>query len=256
MMLIDTHAHIYEDDYADDRDKIIAEAVNKGVGRIIMPNIDATSIEAMLDVSRQHPGICFPMMGLHPTSVKSDYLKELDTIRQWLGKEKFTGIGEIGIDLYWDKTWLKEQQDAFRQQLRIAGELRLPVAIHVRNSFQEVYSILEEEQDGTLTGIFHCFSGGIEEAEKIVKAGFNLGIGGVVTFNNSKLADVLKEVDLCHLVLETDAPWLSPVPFRGRRNECSWLSYVADKLASIYNLPVEEVARITTANALSLFKIE
>jgi TatD DNase family protein len=253
MMLVDTHAHIYTGDFSDDRDKVITEAVAKGVGRIIMPNIDAASVESMLEVSRKYPGNCYPMLGLHPTSVKSDYKKELDTLLHWLGDENFTGIGEVGIDLYWSQTHLREQQDAFRQQLRIARDRCLPLSIHVRNSFEEVFTILEEEQDGTLTGVFHCFSGNIAEAEKIIKAGFYLGIGGVVTFNNNKLADSLKEVDLHHLVLETDAPWLSP--YRGKRNECSYLPIIAEKLSSIYQLPLEEVARITTANAFSLFKI-
>jgi TatD DNase family protein len=255
MRLTDTHAHIYEENYADDRDRVISEAISQGIDRIIMPNIDAETVEMMLQVSRKYPENCFPMIGLQPGSVQADYIHQLDSVFSWIGKEKFVGIGEIGIDLYWDKTYFKEQQDAFRQQLRTAREVNLPVSIHVRNSFEEVYSILEEEQNGSLTGIFHCFSGGKEEAEKIIRAGFYLGIGGVVTFKNSSLAWVLKDVALQNLVLETDAPYLSPVPFRGKRNECSWLWFIAEKLASVYQVPVEEVARITTGNALSLFKV-
>ncbi len=255
-MLVDTHAHIYTDDYADDRDQVIARALENGVGKILLPNIDASSAHQVMDTVRAYPGVCFPMMGLHPTSVTPDYKKELDRIHDWFERVVFCGVGETGIDLYWDRSFLVQQEDVFREHLRIARRLKLPVVIHVRDSFPEVFAILEKEQDGTLTGIFHCFSGTAAEAEKIMNAGFFLGIGGVVTYKSSTLPGVLQTVPLEYLVLETDAPWLTPVPFRGKRNESSFLPYVADKLAFLYHCTPQEVARITTANARKIFTID
>jgi len=194
-------------------------------------------------------------MGLHPTSVSSDYKDELEAVEYWLEKRKFYGIGEIGIDLYWDTAYIKEQTDAFRCQVRLAKSMQLPVVIHLRNSFKEVYKVVKDEQDGNLKGIFHCFSGNEKEAKKIVDLGFLLGIGGVVTFKNSELYQVVSTLDLNNLVLETDAPYLAPVPKRGRRNESSYLVYIAQKVAEIYDIPVEKVAEITTANARKLFGI-
>jgi TatD DNase family protein len=254
-MLIDTHAHIYTDNFSNDRDVIIATAVRNGIGKIMMPNIDSESIPEMLKVSEQYPDICYPVMGLHPTSVNMNYLQELDNVGEWLSKRSFYAIGETGIDLYWDRKWQSQQEDAFRQQLRMARSFRLPVIIHVRNSFQEVYSILEKEQDGLLTGIFHCFSGTKSEADKIVDIGFYLGIGGTVTYKNSFLPEVLKDMDIRNIVLETDAPWLSPVPKRGMRNESGFMIYTAQKVAEIYGLTTEEVSKITTMNATELFKL-
>jgi TatD DNase family protein len=254
-MLIDTHAHLYSDDFSDDRDEMIKRASDAGVQKIILPNIDVGSIMPMINLCSAYPGVCYPLMGLHPTSVGEDYLLQLNTVEEWLGTRKFYGIGEIGIDLYWDKTYQKEQVDAFRVQLQWAKSYQYPVVIHVRNSFQEVYSILSEEQDGRLSGVFHCFSGSSDDARKIAEAGFLIGIGGVVTFKNSNLPEVLSEIDPGQLLLETDAPYLAPVPYRGRRNESAYLTFVAGKLAEIYGISANEVGRITSDNATRLFGI-
>jgi TatD DNase family protein len=254
-MFIDSHSHIYSEEFNDDRDEAIRHAIDAGVQKIILPNIDYTSIESMLELSNKYPENCFPLIGLHPTSVNETYKEELETVESHLGKAEFFGIGEIGIDLYWDKTFIKEQEEVFRQQLRWAKNMKLPVVIHVRNSFNEVFSILEKEMDGNLTGIFHCFSGGINEAKRIISLGFKLGIGGVVTYKNSHLPETLKQIDLNHLVLETDSPYLAPVPFRGKRNESSYLVLIAQKVAEIYNTRVEEVGKITSENVVNLFGI-
>ncbi len=254
-MLIDTHSHIYLEDFSHDIDDIIQNAYNNNVKKIILPNINSGSVKHLLDLSDAYPHLCYPLMGLHPTSVGEDYKQELEAVEYWFDKRKFYGIGEIGIDLYWDHTYIKEQKEVFRHQLKLAKSNKNPVVIHLRNSFKEVYKIVEEEQDGNLTGIFHCFSGKEEEAKKIVNLGFLLGIGGVVTFTNSDLDKVIEKIDIKNLVLETDAPYLAPVPKRGRRNESSYLVYVAQKVAEIYNIPVAEVAEITTANARNLFGI-
>ncbi len=254
-MLIDTHAHLYSEDFDDDRDAIIKNAIEAGVKKIILPNIDEKSIDGMLALSNAYPDICYPLMGLHPTSVGKNYMEQLMLVQSWLGKETFYGIGEIGIDLYWDKTYLPEQQEAFRTQLKMARSMQLPVVIHVRNSFNEVYSILNEEQNGNLKGVFHCFSGSETEAQKIIDVGFYMGIGGVVTFKNSNLPEILKKVDIKHLLLETDAPYLAPMPRRGRRNESAYLLPIAEKVAGIYETTTKEVEQITTANARKLFGI-
>ncbi len=254
-MLIDTHSHIYSEDFNDDIDEVLQNAYNNDVKKIILPNIDSGTIKRLMDLSNSYPHICYPLMGLHPTSVSKDYKEELSAVEYWLDKYKFYGIGEIGIDLYWDTTYLKEQLDAFRYQIKLAKSLNLPIVIHVRDSFNEVYSVVQDEQDGTLNGIFHCFSGDEIEAQKVIDVGFMLGIGGVVTFKNSNLNQVIEKVDLKNLVLETDAPYLSPEPKRGRRNESSFLVYVAQKVSEIYQLPLKEVADITTTNARSLFGI-
>jgi TatD DNase family protein len=252
-MLIDTHAHIYMADFKDDRKVIIRNAMEAGVGKILLPNIDVVSLPDLLSVARQYPNVCYPMIGLHPGSIAGDYKDNLDTLGKSFHDHPFIGIGEIGIDLYWDKTFIAEQKDAFREQLRQARHHQLPVVIHVRESFHEVLSILEEEQDGSLRGIFHCFSGEEREAEMVTSLGFHLGIGGVVTYKNSRLPEVLRSVDPKHLVLETDAPWLAPVPKRGRRNECSYLTYIAARVAEVYAMAPEEIAEITTRNAIELF---
>ncbi len=254
-MLIDTHAHLYLEDFMHDTQEVIQRAYSIGVKKIILPNIDSGSIKKLFELSDAYPQICFPLIGLHPTSVETDYRDELEAVEYWLGKRKVFGIGEIGIDLYWDKTRVKEQSDAFRYQLNLAKSHRLPVVIHVRESFNEVYSIVREEQDGSLRGIFHCFSGTLEEAKKITAEGFFLGIGGVITFKNSNLAEVIQQVDISHLVLETDSPYLAPVPKRGQRNESSYLPAVAKKIAEIHNCSVEQVAKVTSENAKSLFGI-
>lgn len=254
-MLIDTHAHIYSEDFIHDVDEVVQHAYDNDVKKIVLPNIDSGSVKRLLDLSDAYPHLCYPLMGLHPTSVSSDYSEELQAVEYWLEKRNFYGIGEIGIDLYWDRSHLKEQQDAFRHQLKLAKSSQLPVVIHLRESFQEVYDIVNEEQDGNLRGIFHCFSGDESEAQKIIDLGFLLGIGGVITFKNSNLGDTIKQVGLENMVLETDSPYLSPVPKRGRRNESAYLVYVAQKVAEIYNLPVEKVVEKTTGNARELFRI-
>ena len=254
-MLIDTHSHIYSEDFSSDIDEIIQSAYNNGVKKIVLPNIDAGSIKRLIDLSNSYPHICYPLMGLHPTSVASDYKEELSAIEYWLGKNKFYGIGETGIDLYWDKSYLEEQREVFRYQIKLAKSGKLPIVIHVRDSFDEVYNIVREEQDGNLKGIFHCFSGNKSEAQKIIDIGFHIGVGGVLTFKNSSLSEVIKEIEMKHLVLETDAPYLSPEPKRGRRNESSYLIHIAKKLAEIQNVSLEKVAEITTTNAKELFGI-
>ncbi|MCK3685916.1 TatD family hydrolase [Maribellus sp. YY47] len=254
-MLIDTHSHIYSEDFIHDRDEALQRAYDNGVKKIILPNIDSGSIKHMLDLTDAYPHLCYPLIGLHPTSVDEDYKEELEAIEYWLNKRKFFGIGEIGIDLYWDKKYINEQKDAFRHQIKLAKSHNLPIVIHVRNSFDETYQIVKEEQDGSLRGAFHCFTGTAEEAQKVVELGFYLGIGGVLTFKNSNLDEVISSVNIDKLVLETDAPYLSPEPKRGKRNESSYLVYVAQKLAEIYNISVTRVAEITTTNARGLFEI-
>lgn len=254
-MLIDTHSHIYSDDFSSDLDEVVQNAYNNGIKKIVLPNIDSSSIKRMIDLSNSYPHICYPLMGLHPTSVDADYKDELQAMEYWLDKQKFYGIGEVGIDLYWETTFINEQKDAFRHQVKLAKSMDLPIIVHVRNSFNEVFDIVKEEQNGSLKGIFHCFTGSKKEAKKIIDQGFLLGIGGVLTFKNSKLSKVLEDIDLEHLVLETDSPYLSPDPKRGRRNESAFLVYIAQKLAEVYRVPVERVAEITTANARKLFRI-
>ena len=254
-MLIDTHAHIYSEDFLSDINDVIQSALNNNVAKIILPNINSGSIKHLLDLCDTHSHLCFPLMGLHPTSVGEDYKEELAIVEYWFDKRKFYGVGETGIDLYWDKTYLRQQQEAFRFQLKIAKAKNLPVIIHLRNSFSEVYKIVEEEQDGSLKGIFHCFSGNAEEARRVTNLGFMLGIGGVVTFKQNTMANVVKSTDISNIVLETDAPYLAPVPKRGKRNESSYLIYIAQKVAEIYGITTDEVAKITTANARKLFDI-
>jgi TatD DNase family protein len=254
-MLIDTHSHIYSEDFNDDIEEVLQNAYNNDVKKIVLPNIDSGTIKRLLDLSNSYPHVCYPLMGLHPTSVSVDYKEELAVVEYWLDKHKFHGIGEIGIDLYWDRTYIEEQKEVFRYQIKLAKSRKLPIVIHVRESFNEVYQIVKEEQDGSLNGIFHCFTGDNTEAQKIVELGFLLGIGGVVTYKNSNLGQVLQNVDVNKLVLETDAPYLAPDPKRGRRNESANLVYVAQKLSEIYQLPFKEIAEITTANARKLFGI-
>jgi TatD DNase family protein len=254
-MLIDTHAHIYSEDFLHDVDEVLQRAYDNDVKKIVLPNIDSGSVKRLLDLADAYPHLCFPLMGLHPTSVAADYREELEAVEYWLEKRKFYGIGEIGIDLYWERTFLNEQQDAFRYQVKLAKSYRLPIIIHVRDSFDEVFSIVKEEQDGNLKGIFHCFTGTEEEAKKIIDQGFLLGIGGVVTFKNSDLASVIQNVSLQNIVIETDAPYLTPVPKRGKRNESAYLVYVAQILAKVFDTSVNEVAEITSENARSLFGI-
>jgi len=254
-MLIDTHAHIYSEDFLHDVDEVLQRAYDNDVKKIVLPNIDSGSVKRLLDLADAYPHLCFPLMGLHPTSVAADYREELEAVEYWLEKRKFYGIGEIGIDLHWERTFLNEQQDAFRYQVKLAKSYQLPIIIHVRESFDEVFSIVKGEQDGNLKGIFHCFTGTREEAKKIIDQGFLLGIGGVVTFKNSDLASVIQNVSLQNIVIETDARYLTPVPKRGKRNESAYLVYVAQTLAKVFDISVNEVAEITSENARSLFGI-
>jgi len=256
MILADSHTHLYLDDFRDDRDHVINAAINSGTEYFFLPNIDKESISSMMDLAGKYPNHCFPMIGLHPTSVKEDYRDQLDIVKSELENGKFCAIGEIGIDLYWDTTYLKEQQEALRFQIDLAKESRLPVVIHSRNSFDEIFEIMDQEWEPGLTGVFHCFTGSRAQAEKITDWNFKLGIGGVVTYKNSGLSGIVETIDLRHIILETDSPYLSPVPFRGKRNESKYIMYIAEKLAQAKGIPVQEVAKITTANTLELFGIE
>ncbi|HVA97815.1 MAG TPA: TatD family hydrolase [Bacteroidia bacterium] len=256
MIFTDTHTHLYAKEFDIDRNQLIENAIQKGVQRFFLPNIDSTFITDLLQLKNNFPENCFPMIGLHPCSVNENYVQELAIAANYLSKEKFIAIGEIGIDLYWDKTFFSQQQFAFRTQIEWAKKWNLPIVIHSRNSFDEVYEILSETNDNKLKGIFHCFSGNVEQAKKIIALGnFKLGIGGVLTFKNSGLDNVVKEIDLEHLVLETDAPYLAPTPHRGKRNEPSYLVLIAEKLAAIKNCSVEEIAEITTQNSKIIFGI-
>lgn len=252
-MFIDTHSHIYLKDFDDDRDEMIRRAIDNGIRKIILPNIDNSSIKSMINLAESYPDICYPLMGLHPTSVNNNYKDELNAVEQWLETKKFYGIGETGIDLYWDKTYIKEQIDSFSLQIKLAKKYRLPLIIHVRNSFDEVFEVMDSLIDENLKGVFHCFTGDLAQANKILTYGFKLGIGGVLTFKNSNLDNIIKEIDLNHIILETDSPYLAPVPKRGKRNESSYLIYTAVKLAEIKYMKVEQIADITTKNAYDLF---
>ena len=253
MILTDTHTHLYAAEFDNDRKQVVENAIASGVKKFFLPNIDSTSVEAMLSLCHAFPDNCFPMMGLHPTSVKENFEEELALVKEWLGKRKFYGVGEIGIDLYWDKTFFAQQQIAFDTQIKWANEFSLPVIIHSRNSFNEIVEILENNSNSKPKGIFHCFSGNNEQAEKAIALGFKLGIGGVLTYKNSGLDKAIADIDLKHLVLETDSPWLTPAPHRGKRNESSYIAFVAQKLAEIKNISVEEVAETTTRNAGEVF---
>ena len=254
-MLIDTHSHIYSEDFNGDIDEVITRAYENDVRKIILPNIDSSSVKKMLDLADSYPQVCYPLMGLHPTSVGEDYEEELLVVEYWLKKRKFYGIGEIGIDLYWETTFLEEQIVAFRHQLRLAKKYKLPVVIHVRDSFREVYKVLEQEKTDELFGVFHSFSGTLEQANKAIGLGFMLGVGGIVTFKNGGLDKVLAEVDPKNMVIETDSPYLTPAPNRGKRNESANLIYVAGKIAELHHTSVSEIAKITTENATKLFGI-
>jgi len=258
MILTDTHTHLYSEEFNQDREQVIKMAINKGVQRFFLPNIDSTSMDGMFALEKLFPENCFPMLGLHPCSVKENYEQELEIVEQWLSKRKFCAVGEIGIDLYWAQTFIREQEIAFRKQVEWAVKYELPIVIHSRNSFDEIYTILKVspfEKVKPLRGIFHCFTGNLEQAKKAIELGFYLGIGGVLTFKNSGLDKVVEQIDLKHLVLETDAPYLAPVPHRGKRNESSYLVLIAQKLADIKNISIEEVAAVTTENSKLIFGI-
>jgi len=234
---------------------MIQRAIDAGVSRFFIPAIDSTCTQAMFDLEKNHPGHVFLMMGLHPTYVKDNYLEELQHVESELAKRKFYAVGEIGIDLFWDKTHLKEQQIAFRKQIQLAKQYKLPIVIHCRDAFDEIFQILEEEKSPELIGIFHCFTGTYEQALQAISYNMKLGIGGVVTFKNGKIDQFLSKIELKHLVLETDSPYLAPIPFRRKRNESSYLVAVVDKLAQIYSLSAIEIAAITTENSKVVFGI-
>jgi len=255
MKLIDTHSHIYSEAFDEDIAEAIQRAKDANVGQIFLPNIDSESIEPMFELVKEYPNFCLPMMGLHPTSVKENYVEELAICEQWLNEEKFIAIGEIGIDLYWDKTYLKEQLFAFEKQLNWAVERKLPAVIHSRDSFSEIFEVLESFKSKKLTGVFHSFTGNLEQANKAIDMGFLLGLNGILTFKNSGLDRVVKEVDTKHLILETDSPYLAPTPKRGKRNESAYVALIAKKLAEIHDLSLAEVTEITSRNAQALFKI-
>ena len=255
-MLIDTHSHIYSGEYNGEIGEVIKRSLDQGVNKILLPNIDSSSIKMMLDLSDKYPGICFPMSGIHPTSVKDDFQEELEVIEFWLTNRKFYGIGEIGIDLYWDKTHFEQQKIAFRHQLRLAKKFNLPVVIHSRNSFDEIFEIVDEEIDSTLKGVFHCFTGDTEQYKHIQEyKTFKVGIGGVVTYKNGGISNILHEISLNNILLETDSPYLSPVPVRGKRNESYNLIYIAIKVAEIYGLSVEDIAKQTYINSQEIFNL-
>jgi TatD DNase family protein len=255
MTFIDTHAHLYAEEFDSDRTEMLKRSIQNGVSKILLPNIDSSSIEGLLSLQKEFPENCFPMMGLHPCSVNAGYKAELEIVRQsLLSNSGFIAVGEIGMDLYWDKTFQKEQEDAFILQCEWAIELNLPIAIHTRNAHSETVKCLHELKE-IPRGVFHCFGGTIAEANEIIELGFKLGIGGIVTYKNSKLPEVLRSIAIEHIIMETDSPYLPPVPYRGKRNESSYIPLIADKLAEIYELNTVEIAKLTTANAESLFKL-
>ena len=255
MIFTDTHTHLYSEEFDLDRDEMIVRAIEAGVSRFFIPAIDSSSTKSMYDLEIKYPENIFLMMGLHPTYVKEDYISELQHVENELKKHKFYAIGEIGIDLYWDKSFLHQQQIAFKTQIRLAKQYKLPIVIHCRDAFDEIFEILEEEKSIDLFGIFHCFTGTYEQALKAISYNMKLGIGGVATFKNGKIDQFLNKIDLEHIVLETDSPYLAPIPYRGKRNESSYTLAIGQKVAAIYNRPLNEIAAITTANSKAIFGI-
>ena len=255
MTITDTHTHLYSEAFDGDRDQVIKKAIANGVERFFIPAIDSTYTQSMLDLEKAYPANIFLMMGLHPTHVKENYLDELKHMEEMLSSRKFYAVGEIGVDLYWDKTFLPQQQDAFTRQIKLAKKHKLPIVIHCRDAFDEIFEILEKEEGDDLFGIFHCFTGTIEQARKAISYNMKLGIGGVVTFKNGKIDTFLNKVDLKHIVLETDSPYLAPAPYRGKRNESSYIIEVLEKLSSIYGLTPEDVAKATTENSKTVFGV-
>ncbi len=255
MQFIDTHSHLYLPEFDNDRDEVINRAIREGIKKICLPNINIRSVKPMMDLVNKYSGFCFPMIGLHPTSVRKNYRDILKKVQEFLHKENFIAIGEIGIDLYWDNTCKEEQKKAFREQIGLAIDNHLPVVIHIRESFDEVFQILDEFEPDYPKGIFHSFTGNIDQANRAIAMGFKLGIGGIVTFKNTGLDKVVKNIDPKHIVLETDSPYLAPVPKRGKRNESSYLVYTAQKIAELHNITIEKIAEITTQNAMDLFKL-
>ena len=252
-MIVDTHCHLYLDEFKNDIHEVIKRAGAEGVNKFYLPAIDSAEIENIFLLEEKFPGKCIAMMGLHPCSVKENYLDELNIVKDWMAKRKFAAVGEIGLDFYWDKTFAVQQYEAFKMQIELSLQYNLPIVIHTRNAMQETIDVVKEYKSKGIRGIFHCFGGTEENANEIIEAGFYLGIGGVLTYKKSGLAEVLERIDLKHLVLETDAPFLTPVPFRGKRNESSYLKFIVEKLADIKNVTPEEVASVTTTNAQKIF---
>lgn len=253
MVLTDTHTHLYSESFDEDRAEMMQRAFDNNVQRMFVPAIDSTYTQSMLALEKAYPDNVFLMMGLHPTHVKDDYLEELAHVKEMLASRKFVAIGEIGIDLYWDKTLLKQQQEAFKTQIQLAKHYKLPIVIHCREAFEEVFEVLESEKGDDLFGIFHCFTGDITQAKRAISYNMKLGIGGVVTFKNGKIDQFLNKIDLKHIVLETDAPYLAPTPYRGKRNETSYITRVVEKLTDIYQVTENEIAEITTVNSKAVF---
>lgn len=254
--MIDTHAHIYAAEFDHDRDEVVQRALQLGIEHILLPNIDLDSIEPMLNTEAAYPQVCRSMMGLHPCYVKEDVDQTLSIIQSWFDRHPFIAVGEIGIDLYWDQTFKAEQEHAFITQLQWAKQRDLPVVIHTRDSMTETLALLEQEQDGSLRGVFHCFGGSVEEAQAINALGFHLGIGGVSTFKNGGMDQVIPHLDMQYVILETDCPYLAPVPHRGKRNEPAYTHLVAERVAQLRSLSIEEVDTITTHNAKLLFNLK
>ncbi|MFM2588383.1 TatD family hydrolase [Vibrio sp. TBV020] len=253
--MIDTHAHIYASEFDADRDDVVQRALAQGIDKILLPNIDLESIEPMLKTEANYPEVCRSMMGLHPCYVDGNVKQTLDVVHSWFDKHNFIAVGEIGIDLYWDKTFKAEQEMAFITQLNWAKEMNLPVVIHTRDSIEETLALLRQEQDGSLSGVFHCFGGSVEEAKAINDLGFHLGLGGVSTFKNGGMDKVIPHLDMNYVILETDCPYLAPVPHRGKRNEPAYTSLVAQRVADLREISLAEVDSLTTANAVELFKL-
>jgi len=255
MHLTDTHTHLYSEAFDEDRQAVIQRAIDSGIERFFIPAIDSTYTKAMLALKKANPEHVFLMMGLHPTHVKENYQEELSHVEEMLAEHRFYAVGEIGIDLYWDKTFFEQQREAFRYQIRLAKKYQLPIVIHCRDAFDEIFEVLESEKDDALFGIFHCFTGTFELAQKAISYNMKLGIGGVVTFKNGKIDRFLNQIPLKHIVLETDSPYLAPVPYRGKRNESVYLINVLEKLSEVYGLTSQEIAKITTENSKEVFGV-
>lgn len=258
MKFIDTHTHLFASEFQDDIDIVVKNAINSGVSKMLLPNIDSSTTNNMLQLCNKYPQHCFPMIGLHPCSVKKDNIdKEILHVEEMLNKNKFIAIGEIGLDLYWDKSSLSYQKVAFESQIKLAKKYQLPIVIHVRDSFNEAIEIVEKLNNENLSGVFHCFTGNIQEAERIINLqNFYLGIGGVVTFKNGGINKIINQISLDNIILETDSPYLTPTPFRGKRNESKYLVNIAQKMSEIYEIDINEIANKTSSNAINLFKIQ
>lgn len=254
-MLTDTHSHLYSDAFTEDRPEMMQRAFDKGIKRFFIPAIDSNYTDAMFSLEKQYPDNVFLMMGLHPTSVKENYEEELNLVEKHFNTRSFYAVGEIGIDLYWDTSTLEIQKIAFKRQIQLAKKHKLPIVIHCRDAFDEIFDVLETENDDSLFGIFHCFTGNLEQAQKALSYNMKLGIGGVATFKNGKIDTFLKQIPLKHIVLETDSPYLAPAPHRGKRNESSYLALICKKLSEIYDVSEEEIAQITTENSKAVFGI-